>query len=103
MAKYTFYTPQVMEGFPSKDRWWRRVVSQRGEAVVIKDGVLSLARAISEDEMAAADYVFLGGRNHIVSETIKDVLVGQGFVIKTQAEADTASNAAHDGFLVQVV
>lgn len=103
MATYTFYTPQVMEGFPSNDKWWRRVVSQRGEAVIIDNGVLSLSRAVTEDEMDEYDYVFLGGRNHIVSETIKNILVGQGFVIKTQAQADTASNIAHDGFLVLVV
>jgi hypothetical protein len=102
MATYTFYTPQVMEGYRLADRWWKRVVSQRGVAVIIDNGILSLARAVTEDEMKDSDYVFLGGRNHIVNETVKNILVGQGFTIKTQAEADAASNAAHDGFLVLV-
>ena len=51
MATYTFYPPQVMEGYPLADKWWRRVVSQRGVAVLINDGELSLARAVTEDEL----------------------------------------------------
>jgi hypothetical protein len=100
MATYTFYPPQVMEGYPLADKWWRRVVSQRGVAVLINDGVMSLARAVTEDELRDYDYVFLGGRGHIVNEATKDILVGQGFAIRTQAQADSDSNIAHNGFLV---
>lgn len=100
MATYTFYPPQVMEGYPLADKWWRRVVSQRGVAVIIQDGELSLTRAVTEDELRDYDYVFLGGRSHIVNEATKDVLVGQGFPIRTQEQADADSNIAHNGFLV---
>lgn len=100
MATYTFYPPQVMEGFPLRDKWWRRVVSPRGVAVLIDGATLTTSRAVTEDELNDYDYVFLGGRSHIVSEAVKDVLVGFGYTIKTQAEADAASDEAHSGFLV---
>jgi hypothetical protein len=103
MATYTFYPPQVMEGYPLADKWWRRVVSQRGVAVLINDGVMSLARAVTEDELRDYDYVFLGGRGHIVNEATKVILVAQGFPIRTQAQANTDSNIAHNGFLVEIV
>ena len=103
MATYTFYTPQVMEGYRLADKWWKRVVSQRGVAVIIDNGILSLSRAVTEDEMKDSDYVFLGGRNHIVNEAVKNILVGQGFPIRTQAQADSDSNIAHNGFLVEIV
>ena len=100
MATYTFYPPQVLEGYPLRDKWWRRVVSQRGVAVLIDGNNLTTSRAVTEDELKDYDYVFLGGRSHIVSEAVKDVLVGFGYTIKTQAEADQLSNEAHNGFLV---
>jgi hypothetical protein len=101
MATYTFYPPQVMEGYPLADKWWRRVVSQRGIAVIIENGQVSLSRAVTEDELKDYDYVFLGGRGHIVNEATKDILVAQGFQIRTQAQADSDSNIAHNGFLVE--
>ena len=100
MATYTFYPPQVMEGYPLADKWWRRVVSQRGVAVLINNGELSLSRAVTEDEINEYDYVFLGGRGHIVNEATKDMLVAQGFSIVSQSQADADSNIAHNGFLV---
>lgn len=100
MATYTFYPPQVMEGYPLADKWWRRVVSQRGVAVLIQDGEVSLSRAVTEDELNEYDYVFLGGRGHIVNEATKDMLVAQGFPIRTQSQANADSNIAHNGFLV---
>ena len=103
MATYTFYPPQVMEGYPLADKWWRRVVSQRGVAVIIDNGVMSLSRAVTEDELKEYDYVFAGGRGHIVNEATKDILVAQGFAIRTQAQADSDSNIAHNGFLVEIV
>jgi hypothetical protein len=100
MATYTFYPPQVMEGYPLRDKWWRRVVSPRGVAVLIDGATVTTSRAVTEDELNEYQYVFLGGREHVVTEAVKDVLVGLGFIIKTQGEADAASDEAHNGFLV---
>ncbi len=100
MATYSFFPPQVMEGFPLRDKWWRRVVSPRGVAVLIDGATVTISRAVTEDELNEYEYVFLGGREHVVTEAVKDVLVGLGYTIKTQGEADAASDEAHDGFLV---
>ena len=89
-----------MEGFPLRDKWWRRVVSPRGVAVLIDGATVTTSRAVTEDELNEYQYVFLGGREHVVTEAVKDVLVGLGFIIKTQGEADAASDEAHNGFLV---
>jgi hypothetical protein len=89
-----------MEGYPLRDKWWRRVVSPRGVAVLIDGATVTTSRAVTEDELNEYQYVFLGGREHVVTEAVKDVLVGLGFIIKTQGEADAASDEAHDGFLV---
>lgn len=100
MATYSFFPPQVMEGYPLRDKWWRRVVSPRGVAVLIDGATVTTSRAVTEDELNEYQYVFLGGREHVVTEAVKDVLVGLGFIIKTQGEADAASDEAHNGFLV---
>jgi len=89
-----------MEGYPLRDKWWRRVVSPRGVAVLIDGATVTTSRAVTEDELNEYQYVFLGGREHVVTEAVKDVLVGLGFIIKTQGEADAASDEAHNGFLV---
>jgi len=69
-------------------------------AVLLDGATVTTSRAVTEDELNEYQYVFLGGREHVVTEAVKDVLVGLGYTIKTQGEADAASDEAHNGFLV---
>lgn len=101
MATYTFYPPQVMEAWPTRDRFWKRVVSPRGVGVLINGASMQLLRVLTEDEIRDSDYAFGGGREHQVSEATKDVLTGFGFPIITKEEAITLSDQEHNGHLVE--
>jgi hypothetical protein len=89
-----------MEPWPLKDRFWRRWTSARGRAVLINGSTVTISSGITEDEMAEADYAYVGGHVYTVDNATAAVLTSLGFATKTQAEADALSDEAHDGFLV---
>lgn len=99
---YEFYPPQVMEAWPSKDSLLKRLVSPRGVAVLITGTTIVLARAVTQDDTDAADYAYLGGLTHNVSNTDAARLTSLGFPTKTRSEAIALSDVAHDGFLVNI-
>lgn len=100
---YLFYPPQVMEGQPGvRDSLFRRIRYARGVAVLIKNGVAERWRVVIDDDVADYDYVYLGGHVHAVAPEAASVLLGLGFPVLTQAEADALVDSDHDGFLIEV-
>jgi len=99
---FEFYPPQVMEAWPLKDSLLKRVVSPRGVAVLITGSSIVLSRAVTQDDTDAADYAYLGGRTHNVSNAEAAMLTSLGFPTKTRSEATALSDVAHTGFLVDI-
>jgi anti-sigma factor RsiW len=99
---FEFYPPQVMEAWPLKDSLLKRVVSPRGVAVLITGSSIVLSRAVTQDDTDAADYAYLGGRTHNVSNAEAAMLTSLGFPTKTRSEAIALSDVAHTGFLVDI-
>lgn len=97
---YTFYPPQVMESWPTRDRFLSRVVSQRGVGVLIKDGAVTLTRSITQDDEKNYDHAYFGGHAYVVDNSDAELLLSLGYPVKTAEEAITLSNEAHDGFMV---
>ncbi len=100
---FEFYPPQVMEAWPLKDSLLKRVISPRGVAVLITGSTMLLSRAVTQDDTDAADFAYLGGRTHNVSNTEATMLTSLGFPTKTSSEAVALSDTAHNGFLVEIL
>lgn len=99
---YQFYPPQVMESWPTRDRFLSRVVSPRGVGVLIKDGIIHLTRAITQDEEKEYDHVFFGGHIYTLDNDDAVLLMSYGYPVRTAEEAITLSDQAHSGFLVEL-
>jgi hypothetical protein len=54
-------------------------VQKRGIAVLITNGQVVERRVPTTDEMLAADYVFMGGRENVVDQTAAAILVAAGY------------------------
>ena len=98
---YTFYPPQVMESWPTLDKFLSRVVSQRGVGVLIKDGEVTLTRSITQDDEKEYEHVFYGGHQYVLHADDAALLISLGYPIVTSEEAIVLANVAHDGFLVE--
>lgn len=77
---WLFQPPTVRTGWPIEDRFWSRVLLDRGQAVLIKDGAVWIqSEYITQDQVAAADYVYYGGHDYWLTQAEHDLLVSLGF------------------------
>lgn len=75
MTEYIFKTPIVREGPAGKHRLFYFYSLNRGITIVKLDGVYSQVRYLLDKDLADYDEVYLGGRNHTVSEATKTALI----------------------------
>lgn len=78
MTEYIFKTPTVREG-PAGDArlfWFYKL--DRGITIVKSGGTYSQIRYPLDEDLTNYDEVYLGGRNHTVSEAIKTALIAGG-------------------------
>ena len=99
---YTFYPPQTMESWPTRDKWWKRWVSPRGTAVLIIGTSVTFTKVPSQDELAEADFAYEGGRLYEVSDEQGAFLLSLGFPVKTAEEAEALRYEDHNGFMVMI-
>lgn len=99
---YTFYPPQTMESWPTRDKWWRRWVSPRGTAVLITGTTVTITKVPTQDELAAAQFAYEGGRLYTISDAQGTFLQSLGFPVKTVEQAEALRYEDHDGFMVSI-
>ena len=75
MTEYIFKTPIVREGPAGKHRLFYFYSLNRGITIVKLGGVYSQVRYLLDEDLADYDEVYLGGRNHTVSEATKTALI----------------------------
>lgn len=75
MATYIFTTPVVKEGPSGGHRLFEFYKIDRGITIVRQDGVYYQARYLVDGDLADFQEVYLGGRNHVVSEATKAALI----------------------------
>ena len=78
---YIFRTPTVSEGPMGGNRLFIRYKMNRGITLYRKQGKWYTVRYTTEDEFKAADpgYVFLGGRDYILTDTQRSELIAAGY------------------------
>ena len=75
MTEYIFKTPTVSEGPAGGHRLFYFYTLERGISIVKNNGVYEQARYLLDEDLASFEEVYLGGRNHIVSEATKAALI----------------------------
>jgi hypothetical protein len=75
MTEYIFKTPTVSEGPAGGHRLFYFYTLERGISIVKDNGVYEQARYLLDEDLASFEEVYLGGRNHIVSEATKAALI----------------------------
>lgn len=75
MATWRFITPTVSEGPAGLDPLFRRLKLDRGVTILVTAGVYRSLRFPTQDEMAAADTVYMGGHEYDVDDTTKAALI----------------------------
>jgi hypothetical protein len=75
MTTYIFTTPVVKEGPSGGHRLFEFYKIDRGITIVREDGIYYQARYLVDGDLASYQEVYLGGRNHVVSETTKAALI----------------------------
>jgi hypothetical protein len=75
MTTYIFTTPVVKEGPSGGHRLFEFYKIDRGITIVRQDGVYYQARYLVDGDLADFQEVYLGGRNHVVSEATKAALI----------------------------
>ena len=81
MPTYTFITPYVKEGPAGTGRLFERYSLNRGVSVYRNNGVWHEDRYLSEDEITQYDRFYLGGHNHIVSQSEANELIAAGYEV----------------------
>lgn len=82
MAFY-FSTPSVDEGSYTGHRLFDRISQPRGISVLVTGGVATQVRFPTQDELAAADFYFLGGSRTEVTAAQKTTLEANGYTVET--------------------
>jgi hypothetical protein len=78
MTEYIFRTPIVREGPAGGHRLFYFYTLDRGITVVKSGGTYSLVRYLLDEDLVDYDVVYLGGRDHVVSEAVKAELIAGG-------------------------
>jgi len=75
MPNYIFETPVVKEGPAGGHRLFSFYKLDKGVTIVKSGGTYSQARYLVDENLADYDEVYLGGRNHTVTEATKTALI----------------------------
>jgi hypothetical protein len=75
MTEYVFKTPTVREGPAGGHRLFYFYKLDRGITIVKHNGTYHQARYLLDEDLNDYEEVYLGGRNHIVSEATKAALI----------------------------
>jgi len=75
MTTYIFTTPVVKEGPSGGHRLFEFYKIDRGITIVREEGIYYQARYLVDGDLASYQEVYLGGRNHVVSEATKAALI----------------------------
>ena len=78
MTEYIFKTPIVKEGPAGGHRLFWFYGLDRGITIVKSGGTYSQVRYLLDEDLVDYDEVYLGGRNHTVSEATKAALIAGG-------------------------
>ena len=78
MTEYIFKTPAIKEGPAGRHRLFYFYGLDRAITIVKSGGVYSQVRYLVDSTVATYDEVYLGGRNHTVSEATKAALIAGG-------------------------
>jgi hypothetical protein len=78
MTEYIFKTPTVREGPAGRHRLFYFYKLDKGITVVKSGGTYSQIRYPLDEDLVDYDVVYLGGRDHVVSEAVKAELIAGG-------------------------
>jgi len=78
MTEYIFQTPTVREGPAGGHRLFHFYKLDRGITIVKSGGTYSQVRYLLDEDLDNYQEVYLGGRNHTVSEATKAALIAGG-------------------------
>jgi hypothetical protein len=78
MADYIFRTPIVREGPAGAARLFYFYKLNRGITIVKSGSTYSQVRYLLDEDLSDYDVVYLGGREHVVSEAVKAELIAGG-------------------------
>jgi hypothetical protein len=75
MTEYVFETPTVREGPAGAHRLFYFYKLDVAVSIVKDNGVYEQVRYLLDEDLSSFEEVYLGGRNHIVSEATKAALI----------------------------
>ena len=75
MTQYIFKTPIVREGPAGGGRLFYFYKLNKGISIVKSGSTYSQVRNLLDEDLVDYDVVYLGGRDHVVSETAKAELI----------------------------
>jgi len=78
MTEYIFQTPTVREGPAGAHRLFYFYKLDKGITIVKSGGTYSQVRYLLDEDLTDYDVVYLGGRDHVVSEAVKAELIAGG-------------------------
>lgn len=76
---YTFTPPTVEEGPAGFGRlMWRYRIS-RGDSILVNGTVVTRLRTPGVDQVAEADYAYIGGHVYPITDTERTILINAGY------------------------
>ena len=78
MATWLFTTPTVEEGPAGMDPLFHRVKLTKGVTILDNGGVFTSLRFPTQDEIAAADFTYMGGHEYVVDDATRTALIAGG-------------------------
>lgn len=75
MTEYVFKTPIVREGPAGGHRLFHFYKLDKGLTVIKSGGTYSTTRYLLDSQLDDYEEIYLGGRNHVVSEATKAALI----------------------------
>jgi hypothetical protein len=78
MTEYVFKTPIVREGPAGGHRLFHFYKLDKGLTVIKNNGTYSITRYLMDDQLDDYQEIYLGGRDHVVSEATKAALIAGG-------------------------
>ena len=78
MTEYIFRTPTVEEGPAGGHRLFYFYKLDKGITIVKSGATYSQIRYPLDEDLANYDMVYLGGRDHVVNDTVKAELIAGG-------------------------
>jgi hypothetical protein len=78
MTEYIFKTPIVREGPAGRHRLFYFYKLDKGITIVKSGSTYSQIRYPLDEDLVDYDVVYLGGRDHVVSEAVKAELIAGG-------------------------